>query len=356
MIPELAGFDEERLDTLIREFKSLHIAVLGDYFLDKYFDIDPSLAEISLETGLPAHQVVQVRHSPGAAGTVMNNLSALEAGTLTAIGSMGDDGEGYELRQDLLAQGVDIQHLHIEKKWHTPLYLKPRDISKKGLAGEHPRYDIQNHIPLSPRTEEALIGSLRAVLPQIDALIVMDQVEKEGLGTVTPHIREHLNQILPSFPHLIVWADSRRHIHRFRRMIRKMNQFELLQIPNPEPDTRISEKMIREALLNMRSLSESSESEPLTYVTVGEQGVWVGGKQPVRVPAIHIEGPVDPTGAGDSFSAGAVLALAAKGSPVEAALIGNLVASVTVRQLSTTGTARPGELFTALKIWKEQQK
>jgi sugar/nucleoside kinase (ribokinase family) len=139
-------------------------------------------------------------------------------------------------------------------------------------------------------------------------------------------------------------------------MIRKMNQFELLQIPNPEPDTRISEKMIREALLNMRSLSESSESEPLTYVTVGEQGVWVGGKQPVRVPAIHIEGPVDPTGAGDSFSAGAVLALAAKGSPVEAALIGNLVASVTVRQLSTTGTARPGELFTALKIWKEQQK
>ena len=80
----------------------------------------------------------------------------------------------------------------------------------------------------------------------------------------------------------------------------------------------------------------------------------MGGREPVRVPAVLVPAPVDPTGAGDSFSAGAVLSLAAGASPVEAALVGNLVASITVRQLSTTGTARPAELFLALRSWKEQ--
>ena len=51
---------------------------------------------------------------------------------------------------------------------------------------------------------------------------------------------------------------------------------------------------------------------------------------------------------------GAVLALASGATRPEAALIGNLVASVTVRQLGTTGTASPADLFPALTLWKEQ--
>ena len=62
------------------------------------------------------------------------------------------------------------------------------------------------------------------------------------------------------------------------------------------------------------------------------------------VPGVRVPGPVDPTGAGDSATAGCVLALAAGAGPAEAALVGNLVASITVQQLATTGTARPSEL------------
>ena len=49
--------------------------------------------------------LVQVRTSPGAAGTVVSNLRAMGARTLL-LGVIGDTGEGYELRfleQDLLA-------------------------------------------------------------------------------------------------------------------------------------------------------------------------------------------------------------------------------------------------------------
>jgi sugar/nucleoside kinase (ribokinase family) len=47
-----------------------------------------------------------------------------------------------------------------------------------------------------------------------------------------------------------------------------------------------------------------------------------------------------------------VLSLLAGASPVEAAAIGNLVASVTVQQLGTTGTATPQQVVAR---WHEVQ-
>ena len=61
----------ERLDELLQQFGRLRVGVIGDFFLDKYLDVDPALAEYGIETGKTAHQVVGVRHGPGAAGTVV---------------------------------------------------------------------------------------------------------------------------------------------------------------------------------------------------------------------------------------------------------------------------------------------
>lgn len=349
MIPGLDRFGPERLGDLLGRFGSLRVAVLGDYFLDKYYEVDPALAEPSLETGLTAHQVVGARHAPGAAGTVVNNLAALGAGRLVAVGFTGDDGEGYELRKDLAALGVDLTHLHRDPSRCTPLYLKPRDSGRPGLAGEHSRYDVKNRVPASPDLEAAILGSLRAVLPAVDALVVMDQVEDEGLGAVTAAVIRALADLLPRFPRVVAWADSRRRIRAYRNLILKMNQFELAGVHDPEPGSEIPDDRITAALAETEAQAGAG-----VFATVGEKGVWVGGTRPVRVPAVLVPPPVDPTGAGDSFTAGAVLSLASGASPVEAALVGNLVASITVRQLSTTGTARPEELSGALELWKEQ--
>ena len=59
-----------------------------------------------------------------------------------------------------------------------------------------------------------------------------------------------------------------------------------------------------------------------------------------------ISKPVDICGAGDSFSAGAAMALAVTGSPVDAVRFGNLVASVTIMKKGT-GTASPAEVLAA---------
>jgi bifunctional ADP-heptose synthase (sugar kinase/adenylyltransferase) len=349
MIDVLKSFDAARLEALSDRFGGVRVAVLGDYFLDTYLEVDPARAEPSLETGCVAHQVTGIRHSPGAAGTVVNNLVALGAKGVVAVGFTGEDGEGWELRKDLAALGCDLAYLQVASDRVTPTYLKPRDRMCPGLEGEHSRYDIKNHLPTSARIEQSLLMSLKAVLPRVDALIVMDQVREEGRGALTATLIGALAEHATRFPKTVFWADSRGRIRSYRNMMAKVNQFELIGEDNPAPGACVPDDVIDGETERLATLTGAP-----VFATLGGRGVRVSGPESVTVPSVRVTGPVDPTGAGDSFTAGAVLALASGATRPEAALVGTLVASVTVRQLATTGTASPAELIPALALWKGQ--
>jgi rfaE bifunctional protein kinase chain/domain len=340
----------DRLQELVDRFGRLRIAVLGDFFLDKYLDVDPSLAEVSIETGKTAHQVVGIRHSPGAAGTVVSNLAALGAGTLWAIGFTGDDGESYELRKDLEALRCRIGHLHRDPERRTPTYLKPRNASDSTLAGEHSRYDTKNRTPTSAATQEKLAKSLDALLGQLDAVIAADQVEEAGCGAITTRVREALARRARRHPNVVFWADSRRRIRQFRNVIIKPNQFEAVGRQNPPPGAEVRLDELGEALLRLRQQVGAS-----VCATRGADGMVVTDPEMTLVPGVPVEGSIDPTGAGDSATAGAVLALAAGAELREAALVGNLVASITIQQLATTGTARCDQLPARLETWLDRR-
>jgi bifunctional ADP-heptose synthase (sugar kinase/adenylyltransferase) len=344
------GMTPERLAQLIGRFSRLRIAVLGDFFLDKYIDVEPTLAETSLETGKTAHQVVAVRHSPGAAGTVVCNLAALGVGVLHAVGFTGDDGEAYELRKDLAALGCRIDYLACDPQRATPTYLKPRDVGNASLDGEHSRYDTKNRTPTSEGTIEKIVAALDALLPELDAVISLDQVEEEGCGVVTPAVVDALAARARRCPKVIFWADSRRRIKRFRNVIIKPNQFEAVGIESPLPGQQVDERQLCEAVRQLRG----TMGAPIC-ATCGPEGMLVSDPELTRVSGVRVEGPIDSTGAGDSATAGAVSALAAGGDLTEAALLGNLVASITVQQLATTGTARPEQLSARLAMWQAQR-
>ena len=80
----------------------------------------------------------------------------------------------------------------------------------------------------------------------------------------------------------------------------------------------------------------------------------VSDPKPTMVNGVRVEGPLDITGAGDSSLAGVTLALASGASLPEAALLGNIVASITIQQLATTGTASRDELPDRLQLWRSQ--
>ena len=341
----------EQLEEWIARFSSCRIAILGDFFLDKYLDVDASLAEPSVETGKPAHQVVNVRCRPGAAGTVVSNLAALGAGQLHAIGFIGDDGEGFELARELTRIGCLTEHLRVVTDRHTPTYLKPRDANRASLDAEHSRYDTKNRKPTSTHMEKAIIESLDALLSDVDAIVVLDQVTEPDCGVVTAAVRGQLSERARVRPDLVFWADSRQRIQEFSRMIIKPNQFEAVGIEDPRPGQEVELDRLREAA---RPLCERNHAPVI--ITRGELGMLASNPQLTLVPGIRVEGPIDPTGAGDSVTAGTVLALCAGAELPEAALVGNLVASITVQQIATTGVARPHELPPRLEMWQQQER
>lgn len=347
----LQDLSPDRLQQWVERFRQIRIAVVGDFFLDKYLDVDPALAELSIETGKTANQVVRIRCSPGAAGTVVCNLAALGTGTLHAVGFTGDDGESYELRKELAQLGCSTAHLHYDADRMTPTYLKPRNASDPSLAGEHERYDTKNRRPTPAAVEDQIVRSIQTLLPELDALIVMDQVEEENCGVVTTRVREVVAECARKWSKVVFWADSRRRIRRFRNVIIKPNQFEAVGREIQLPDEKIEFADLDAAMGPLRQ-----EIGAPIVATRGAAGMVVSDPELTVVPGVCVQGPTDPTGAGDSATSGCVLALAAGASLPEAALVGNLVASITVQQLATTGTAKPQELLPRLEMWRSQRQ
>ena len=340
---------QERLAEIVAGFSRVRIAVVGDFFLDKYLDCDPDIEERSVETGRAAHQVVRIRTSPGCAGTVMCNLASLGAGTLHAIGITGVDGEGFDLKRRLSELNCSTDHLHAVAGRMTPTYLKPRNSRDVALSGEHDRYDTKNRTETPSDAEDLVVASIEAVLPGIDALVIMDQVEERNRGVITDRVRESIIERAPQFPNVVFWADSRRRIRQYHNVIIKPNEFEALGRESWMPNEQVELTTLRTAVDKL-----SAATNAPIVVTRGARGMIVTEPQWTIVPAVHVAGEIDPTGAGDSASAGMVMALCAGATMPEAAIVSNLVASITVQQLATTGVARPEELPQRLELWQQQ--
>ncbi|MBX7167373.1 MAG: hypothetical protein K1X74_13670 [Pirellulales bacterium] len=347
-----------RLAEFLADFPRRKIALLGDLFLDRYLDIDPDLHELSVETGLEAYQVTRIRNSPGALGTVINNLAALGVGRLLPVSTIGDDGQAYDLMQELARLPVDPAGIVQDPARRTPTYTKPMQRQPDGSWRELNRLDLRNRAVPSAATEEEVIARLDRAFADADGLIVLDQVNEEGWGVVTPRLREHLVELTRRDPAKLIFVDSRAQIARFRCGTLKPNLREcLLALGRPESDDpELGRAAARELArqLGLRLFCTMGAAGILVVEPSGQGGPAAQGSSAettdLLVPGYPVGGPIDPVGAGDSATSGIVASLLCGATAVEAAAVGNLVASITVQQLGTTGTASPGQV---LARWDE---
>lgn len=334
----------DRLDALLVRFPSRTIGLVGDLFLDRYLDIDPQLGELSIETGLEAYQITRVRNYPGALGTVMNNLAALGVGMLVPVTVLGDDGQAFDLLQELKRMPVDPSHVLRDATRLTPTYTKPMRQGADGVWRELNRLDLRNRAALSKATEDVLLEHITQVFRETDGLIVLDQVNEAGWGVITSRVREHLHNLWRNTPDKLIFVDSRAQVGKFNFGTLKPNVAECIKALGRKQATEEELRDLQFARQAAAKLSVAT-GRPL-FCTLGPQGMLVVRKdaEPVLVPSYLVNGPVDTVGAGDSATAGIVASLLAGASPVEAAAVGNLVASVTVRQIGVTGTATPQQV------------
>src|SRR3954452_15345451 len=141
--------NRERLESILRTLPRLTIGLVGDLFLDRYLHLVPGCRELSIETGLEAYQIDHVRNSPGALGTVMNNLTALGVGLLVPITVIGDDGHGFDLLRAVRRLPVDPMNVLCLPDRLTPTYTKPLRQNDDGQWQELNRLDVRTRSPLS---------------------------------------------------------------------------------------------------------------------------------------------------------------------------------------------------------------
>jgi rfaE bifunctional protein kinase chain/domain len=318
---------------ILAAFPRFRALVAGDVCLDRWCRYDPELAEESRETGIPRVAVVGGEVTPGAAGTVANNLAALNAGGVDVLGVVGDDGHGYELGRALAARGISDRLL--VKSIDVPTFTYTKLINCRTGEEDLHRVDYIYTRPLPASIEKELVTRFERIAADYDVILISDQAETSQGGVVTPALREAITRAAAARPDTVIWVDSRIRSEHFRGVIVKPNQQEA-ETASRRALGRVDYAAFRQHL-----------AAPVLVVTHGGEGALVvdpAGSQWVRTRTV--EKPVDICGAGDSFSAGAALALKATGDAGAAARFGNLIASITIMKKGT-GTASPGEVLAA---------
>ena len=316
---------------ILHEFPKLRVLVAGDVCLDRWCRYDPALSDDSRETGIPRIGVVSTVVTPGAAGTIANNLAALGAGKVAVLGMEGDAGFGYELRSALAARG--IAHELLVDAPGVPTFTYTKLINAQTDEEDLPRVDFVYTNRLPESVERELVARLERSAPEYDLILISDQAETSQGGVVTPAMRAAVARIALARPDQLVWVDSRLRAEHFRHAVVKPNQQEA-EAASLRALGRVDYPELRRHM-----------QAPCLIVTHGGKGALVvddHGEQ--WVPAKAVAHPVDICGAGDSFSAGAAMALVVTGDPREAARFGNLVAGITIMKKGT-GTASPQEVL-----------
>jgi rfaE bifunctional protein kinase chain/domain len=324
-----------RFESITSRYPTLRVAIVGDFCLDRYLEIDPARVETSIETGLPVHNVVRIRPQPGGAGTILNNLVALGVGEVFVVGLAGEDGEGYELRRALQAmRGVRLDHFVQSADRHTFTYTKPLVIEPGKPPRELNRLDLKNWSPMSAALEDRLREAVRALAGQVNAFILLEQVDAADTGVLTRGLLAELGALARSHPKLLMIGDSRRGLRHFPPVTFKMNRDELARLLGVNSAPALQEVQQQAAAL-------ARKNSQRVFVTLAEQGI-VGASPDGTAalqPSLPVRGEIDIVGAGDSVTANLAAALAAGATLPESLALANAAASVVIHQLGTTGFA-----------------
>jgi len=328
--------DAPRLRELLDRIKGTSVAVLGDFCIDAYWQIDESLAEISIESGKRTMPVRIQRYSMGGAGNIVANLVDIGVGGVYAIGVLGDDLFGREMIRLMEALGVDTAGMLTQQEnWSTPVYGKPY-VGQEELR----RIDFGVHNVIGEETGTRVLDVLREVLPRVQTVVVNQQLPR---GINSDRVIEGINAVIAANPPKIFIVDSRDRSERYRGVMYRMNAHEASrlcgkELPLDQPIGMEDSKSLA------RTISDKS-GKPV-FVSRGPLGSVVHyAGETTELYGIQTLKATDTVGAGDTSISALAGALAAGATPLEAAELANFAAAVTVQKICTTGTASPEEII-----------
>jgi len=142
------------------------VLVIGDFMLDSY--TNGKIHRISPEAPVSVLQAHSEESLPGGAGNVVLNLSSLGA-QVTAIGRVGRDFAGEEIRSSLEQEGVDIRGLLFQKRYKTPVKNRFIADSQQVL-----RVDFETITPFPEDLEHEITQKLPDLMDDCQIVAISD--------------------------------------------------------------------------------------------------------------------------------------------------------------------------------------
>jgi rfaE bifunctional protein kinase chain/domain len=323
----------KRFHELVDGFVSRRVVLYGDLVLDRFVLGTPK--RISREAPVIILRFEGQRDLPGGGANALANIAAL-GGTVLPVGVVGDDEAGAALLADLASRGVDTAGIRALPGFRTVTKVRVLAGGPTSLRHQVARYDVEDHLPSGDGWRRELLDRLAAAAAGAHAAAVSDY----GYGVVDGEGMARLKRALPLGA--LVVADSRFGLAGLGPVDGATPNLEELARGGEPPADDAAVVAAAEALrarLGARFVAATRGPDGITLVEEGSP--------PFHVPVFGSDQVADVTGAGDTVLATLTLALAAGGTPREAAVIANLAGGIVVTKLGTA-TVAPEELHRAI--------
>ena len=330
--------DDGRLPTdadlaaLVRRLAGARVLVLGDLILDRY--VVGSAGRLSPEAPIPVLRPVSRRATLGGAANVAVNVASL-GGEAFLVGVAGDDEAGSELR-NLLAVAPHVRPMLVQ------VAGRATTAKTRFMVGSHQllRLDEETSSALAEPDAEAVIGRFADCLDRAEIVVLSDYAK----GVLCDAVLGQVLALCRARGKRVVADPKRLDLSAYRGAdILTPNEAEVSQATRIDAADDAGAERAGQAALAATGGSAvlvTRSVKGLSLVRHGEPALHL----PTRARAV-----ADVSGAGDTLVASLALALAAGGSLVEAAMLANLTAGLSVAKPGTATVSRE-ELSGALHM------
>ncbi len=318
------------LEGYIQRFSSIRVAVMGDFIADEF--IYGATSRISREAPVLVLDFTGREIVPGGGGNAAMNAAAL-GGNVRAIGALGADEAGQELRRAMGKHGIDTELLWADPERVTPTKTRIMAGGRNTKRQQVIRVDHEKKLDLSESLESRMVREIERMADDgLDALLISDY----GLGVVTKGVKDAIRKLSTE---LIITVDSRYAGDSFFGVTAiTPNEEEVEGMLGYWPD----EERLDEA---GATLLEKTGARAV-LITRGDKGMslFEGNVPRADIPIHGSDQVLDVTGAGDTVIAAFTLSLVAGAWMREAAEIANRAAGLVVMKAGTT-VVEPHELL-----------
>lgn len=331
--------NKEQLVSLIKKLNRPKILVVGDLALDEMIYGDAE--RISREAPVLILQHSHTKLILGGASNAAHNVSTLNNGQVSVCGVIGDDYQAGLLIEAFEKANVNCKYLIKDKNRKTTTKTRISGSITTSITQQIVRVDRQTNELLSEETEKLMLANLEKAIPEFDAVILSNY----HIGTITPEIIKRTIELANKYKKIIV-VDAQRDLSEYKNVTS--------MTPNL-PDTQKSVGFFIENEEDMKKAGDkllAQTNAGSILITCGADGMFVTehNQKYTKIPVFNKSEVFDVTGAGDTVTAVYTLALAAGANPVYAAIIGNIAASIVVRQFGCATTTEADLLDAAAKL------